>query len=940
MFSKGIRKQAGTKIIGNSVFIYIRDRMKNLTLLYLAVMVTITASAQHMNVKQYNFTSFVKSEKSVTKVLEDSSSATAKQHPEYGYKPHNAQCKECAELIDQRTIFGRYYINPAKPNRNFTQQSYFPLHYKKHGEEILRTINPLLAPSNMPGVYEAPNQPVPTRLDVKNHTSSVTDRGFEFVHNNDLKLYFYDGFSVVADASSPNYTKQTVGSQGTRVTDIWPGINMEQIFNVGEIKTNYVIPSPLSLPISKGWMVIEDHFTLPDGYTIEEDKEGTRIGKDYFQGDYIIRDSQGEAMVKYDKPVYLDTKAWGEHGMYQLFKDGKNYTLKMLVPVEWLNRADNTYPITIDPTVSGFTKIGDFTNVGLSAQMGFTTLALGSCNYNMNVSVPGKSELTEVYVDLEYTLTFDNTCGTPPLPPPFCTFSQVTMEVRSDDCGTTTGLLACNPALPPFTGTCTTNPILVPGASAVHVTNFVPNYLNCYPPQCPDYDIPLTLLNRDSICGDVCGYLCARGNMWQTTIEACRVEGNIIQDKTQVCAGEPVVFTAQPNCGVPPYHYMWTQDGGNTYDTIFGTPNFTANPVADIIMGCVIVDACGEIAITNDLSVTVVPSPPANAGPDVYVCEGGTAQIGGNPSSSVGSLIQWIGEDAAAQNALSNGNAANPVVTVPAGLVDTLTYVLRAQDFTCFRTDTVNVISIAKPNAIIDSSGSTTFCAGQTVTLSVTNPFASYAWSTGSSAASISVGQPGAYYVVVTDLAGCKDTSNFIVVSNITIPDVVVSPDTLIIYGDSVLLYTNLNLSSAAIDSFVWFPIGNAACPTCTNPVVTPLTEAEYYGITVYSQGCVVSDSALIRVILPNNYFIPNVFTPNGDGNNDLFYVLSQSGVRVITFRIFNRTGEKVYDQLSPWDGSYKGKPAPPGVYVYYVELGLFGDDRAITRKGSVTMIR
>jgi gliding motility-associated-like protein len=79
---------------------------------------------------------------------------------------------------------------------------------------------------------------------------------------------------------------------------------------------------------------------------------------------------------------------------------------------------------------------------------------------------------------------------------------------------------------------------------------------------------------------------------------------------------------------------------------------------------------------------------------------------------------------------------------------------------------------------------------------------------------------------------------------------------------------------------------------------------------------------------------------PNGDGNNDLFYVLSQSGVRVITFRIFNRTGEKVYDQLSPWDGNYKGKPAPPGVYVYYVELGLFGDDRAITRKGSVTMIR
>lgn len=923
------------------VFNYIRPLMKRIVFILAAFFACVyDISAQRMQVKQHNLTSFIKQTQSLSTVLAENSSEQARQHPEYGINPYNTQCTDCIELIDKRTLFGRYYINPSKPNRNFSQQSYFPLHYKKQGDDRLHTIHPLLTSTSSPGIYAAENQPVPTKLNLNSHSTSVTDRGFEFEFNSKLKMYYSDESSFMTSPEAASYTIQTVGSEGTRVTNAWPGVNMEQLFGVGEVKTNFVIPAPISVPVATGWMVIEDEFNLPEGYTISEDKEVHYLSSGFYQGDYIIRDEKGEARIKIEKPVYVDAIAMGEHGSYRLLRNGNTYTLKTMVPVSWLTRKENVYPITIDPTVSGFTKIGDFTNQGLSAQMGFTTLALGACDYHMDVTVPGKSELKAALVDLEYTLTYDNTCGTPPLPPPFCTFSQVTMEVVNDTCGTTTGLLACNPAQPPFTGTCTTNPLLVPGASAVNVTGFVPNYLACYQPQCPNYNIPFTLLNRDSICGDVCGYLCARGNMWQTTIEACRVEGSITQDKTQVCAGEAVTFTATPDCGVPPYTYLWTQDGGNSYDTVFNAVNFVVNPQADIIMGCVIVDFCGEFWQTNDLNVTVVPSPPANAGPDVYVCEGGTAQIGGNPSTSAGAGVQWIGENGVAQGMLSNSTVPNPVVTVPAGVVDTITFVLRTQDFTCFRYDTVNVISQAKPNAIIDSSGITTFCPGQTVTLSVVGNYASYVWNTGSTQSSVTTGQPGSYFAVVTDIAGCRDTTNAISVSNISIPDVVVSPDTVITYGDSVTLSTNLNLNAASIDSFIWNPIPFASCTNCTNPVVTPQNEFEYYGITVYSQGCVVSDSALIRVILPNNFFIPNVFTPNGDGANDLFYVLAQPGVRIITFKIFNRAGEKVHDALAPWDGSYKGKPAQPGVYVYFVQLGLFGDDTAITRKGSVTMIR
>jgi gliding motility-associated-like protein len=503
-------------------------------------------------------------------------------------------------------------------------------------------------------------------------------------------------------------------------------------------------------------------------------------------------------------------------------------------------------------------------------------------------------------------------------------------------------LLSCNPALPPFTGTCTTDSVLVPGAHALLINNFVPNYLNCIAPQCPDYLIAFTLKNRDSICGDQCGYLCARGNMWRMTVEACPISGNITQDLTQVCAGQPVTFTAHPSCGVPPYHYVWSPDGGNTLDTVYGSAVYVVHPQGNVIVGCTIIDTCGDAYITNDLNITVVPAPPANAGSDVYVCEGGIVTLGGtlgNPTTSNGASVVWSGSSPTVENWLNNKFSPNPQAIIPAGTVDSFFYVVKASDFSCFRTDTVWVHSLAKPTAIIDSSGATHFCANQSVTLLVQGTYAAYQWNTGSAAIAITASQPGQYFAIVTDTHGCKDTSNVITVTNVAVPTVHVFPDTLILFGDSVMLYTDINLASASVDSFTWFPSVNISCTSCTNPFAAPLLD-QYYGVIVHSSGCTVSDSALIRVILPNNFYIPNAFTPNGDGNNDNFYLQSQSGVRVILFQVFDRWGEKVHEGNYPWDGNYRGKPVPGGVYVYIFKLGLYGEDRALFRKGSVTLIR
>lgn len=491
--------------------------MKKLFALPALLLLGTALFAQNMAVKKFNTTSFKPDVRSVSELLSQKSSAEAKQHPEYGILPYNSQCLECVELIDKRTIDSRFFINPVDENHSFSQKSYFPMHYKKSAADIWRTIDPRLR-EKAPGVYVAENQPVPAKLDLNRKLTSLTERGFEFEFNKQLTMYFFDDNSLYTAKESGNYTNHTVGEEGLYVKNMWAGIDMEQLFTAGQVKTNYIISAPLQLPVSHGWMVIEDHFTLPAGLSVVP--TGTdNLPDGLYRGSYAIKNEKGETLITYDKPVYIDAKVLGMNGVYKLLQNGNNYTLQMYVPVEWLNKADNTYPLMLDPNVYGLTKLGDFTQSGFpSASMGFTSMNLGSCDYHMNVTVPGKSTIINSYVDAEYTLTYDNTCGTPALPPPFCTFNMVDMEVRCDSCNTSTGLLSCNPANPPYTGTCTTDSNLVPAAHAIQSATLVPS--TCYTPQCPDYQISFTLRNRDSICGDVCGYLCARGNMWRMAVEA------------------------------------------------------------------------------------------------------------------------------------------------------------------------------------------------------------------------------------------------------------------------------------------------------------------------------------------------------------------------------------------------------------------------------------
>ena len=101
------------------------------------------------------------------------------------------------------------------------------------------------------------------------------------------------------------------------------------------------------------------------------------------------------------------------------------------------------------------------------------------------------------------------------------------------------------------------------------------------------------------------------------------------------------------------------------------------------------------------------------------------------------------------------------------------------------------------------------------------------------------------------------------------------------------------------------------------------------------------SASSRVIVIGMPPVYIPNSFTPNGDGNNDLFLIYGE-GIKTVNLKIFNRWGEMVFNsenQFLGWDGNYKGANQPVGVYVYEAQI-TFLDNRQTLRTGSITLIR
>lgn len=192
------------------------------------------------------------------------------------------------------------------------------------------------------------------------------------------------------------------------------------------------------------------------------------------------------------------------------------------------------------------------------------------------------------------------------------------------------------------------------------------------------------------------------------------------------------------------------------------------------------------------------------------------------------------------------------------------------------------------------------------------------------------------YILAVQTPLGCTGKDSIIIRSKPAADLVNVTADQTVKYGESV----QLNAEGATY--YVWNPTKFLDFPTVQDPVATPTDTVTYQVIGVNEFGC--KDTAYVKIDIDYNMveIVPNAFTPNGDGRNDVFRIKNVRYQKLQEFRVFNRYGQEVFSTTNPadgWDGTFNGVAQEVGVYHYLVRIAIPGGQTK-TYKGDISLLR
>ncbi len=204
---------------------------------------------------------------------------------------------------------------------------------------------------------------------------------------------------------------------------------------------------------------------------------------------------------------------------------------------------------------------------------------------------------------------------------------------------------------------------------------------------------------------------------------------------------------------------------------------------------------------------------------------------------------------------------------------------------------------------------------------------------------------PGTYEIAVTNEHGCELVQT-VIIESVSVLSVEAIEDTRLELGTSIQLDAIVNTFENV--TYEWYPAEGLSCTDCANPTADPTSTINYTVIATNENGCTDSDEVLVHVIPRDDIFIPNAFSPNGDGVNDYFTAFGGSNIaQVKTLRVFNRWGAEVFAnqdfsvnvETEGWNGTFKGKVMEPGVYVYYVEV-VYINGAVKIKKGDLSITK
>jgi|GEM_PF-2735946 len=420
-----------------------------------------------------------------------------------------------------------------------------------------------------------------------------------------------------------------------------------------------------------------------------------------------------------------------------------------------------------------------------------------------------------------------------------------------------------------------------------------------------------------------------------------------ISGPVTVCLGGPsptVTFTGAN--GTPPYTFTYNINGGASQIINTTTGNSVSISVPDNIAGLfnylmVSVKDASITACSNPQSasalITIHPIPIVSAGSDRNLCKGSSVQLNATGAAQ----YSWT-----PATGLSCTNCPNPV----ANPIDTIQYIVQGTSaFGCVAQDTIK-LTLIKPFPM-QASPSDTICQGNFIVLNASGAD-HYIWTPPVGLTRSDIASPRAaptttttYQVVGYDGFNCFSDTAYIKITVGPKPTVDAGADLNLATGDIVTLHPIT--TNGPITQWLWEPSAGLSCNTCPNPVLTIHDNTSYW-VTVTNQfNCVAKDAINIVTFCKSaQVFIPNAFTPDGDGLNDVLMVRGK-GVRVNYFRIFNRWGELVFEKkdFDPndprygWDGRVRGIPASPDVFVYTAEV-MCDNNVVHVFKGNTTILK
>jgi gliding motility-associated-like protein len=312
-------------------------------------------------------------------------------------------------------------------------------------------------------------------------------------------------------------------------------------------------------------------------------------------------------------------------------------------------------------------------------------------------------------------------------------------------------------------------------------------------------------------------------------------------------------------------------------------------------------------ANADTINVNQLPLPDFTLGKDTALCEQQQLTYSFNLP---GAAYTWN----------TGSSSAQQIISQPG------TYWLEVNQQGCKKRDSIDVLY--KPLPQVNLGNDTTLCEGALYTLdphSTGNP--AYIWQDKSTNAVFNVHQQGTYWVAAT-LNGCTTADTIKIVYTLK-PVFDLGGDTTICTGQLLTLHPNVNGAA----SYTWQDGSTGATFTVSEPGVYQVTATNNCGSTT---GKITVTHGLCLLVMPN------AFTPNRDGVNDVFRIKYPWFVQEFHMIIFNRWGEKVfetYDASQGWNGTYKGTVQPVDTYVWTISLTDKEGNKESSR-GTVTLIR